>query len=52
MPFLTMMHALFALQRTFRDAEFNMSEDTLTITIPVSGTNAELFRQGRQMFSR
>lgn len=56
MSFLTMMRALLGLQKTFSNATFDVKTEhdgsaVILVVIPISETNAELFKQGRQMFS-
>lgn len=51
-----MMRALLGIQKTFSDATFDVKTEhdgsaVILVVIPISETNAELFRQGRQMFS-
>lgn len=55
MSFLTMMRALVGIQKTFSDSTFDVKTEhdgssVILVVIPISDTNAELFRQGREMF--
>lgn len=55
MTFLAMMNALFSIQRTFKGSDFGIEnvdgQDYIVARLPISDTNAELYRQGLAMFS-
>jgi hypothetical protein len=51
MDFLDMIQAFFDIQSKFPGSAFDVVGDQIIATLSVGETNAELFRQGQQMFS-